>query len=242
MIRVLAPVCLFFSVGIHAQSVVPAAAGQSSPAPPSAESDNRRPDSTKLDILHAVEPAYPLDAAKRKLQGPVVLKAAIDENGEVQTVSVVNGDPMLAEAAMQAVKQWKFGPFIKGGKAVKVSASLPFDFIFIDKDSAVPHMDDAAMKVVWVSEGATHVKVLNRVEPTYPPLANTTRVQGAVLLTVVIGKDGSIHQINVLSGHPLLVDAAVAAVKQWRYQPYVLNGEPVEIQSQISVAFTLSER
>ena len=237
MTRILALVFLFFSIGTCAQNVVPTPAGQSAAA-----SGNQRPDSTKLDILRAVVPAYPLDATKLKLQGLVVLTADIDENGEIQRVSVVSGDAMLAKAATQAVEQWKFEPFIKGGKAVKVSASLPFDFIFIDNSSAVPHIDDAAMKIIWVSEDPSHVRTLNRVQPAYPPLAKEARVQGAVLLTVVIGKDGGIRQVNVLSGHPLLVEAAVAAVKQWRYQPYLLNGEPVEIQSQISVVFTHAER
>lgn len=243
MIRVVALVCFSFPIALHAQNVVPTAARQSAPALASANSDNQLPDSTKLDILHAVEPAYPLVAVKRKLQGPVVLKAAIDERGEIQGVSVVSGDPLLAEAATQAVKQWKFAPFIKGGSPVKVSASVPFSFIFIDKGSAVPHLDDAAMKIIWLSkENTAHLKILNRVEPVYPPVAKSTRVQGAVILTVVIGKDGGIHQINVLSGHPFLVDAAVAAVKQWRYQPYVFNGEPVEIQSEISVNFSIAEK
>ena len=80
----------------------------------------------------------------------------------------------------------------------------------------------------------------HKVQPTYPPLARTARVQGSVVLAAVIGKDGTIQNLHVLSGHPLLTQAALDAVRQWRYRPYILNGEPVEVDTQVTVNFTLS--
>jgi periplasmic protein TonB len=93
---------------------------------------------------------------------------------------------------------------------------------------------------VRVSQGVTAGLVIKRVNPTYPPLARTARVQGSVVLAAVIGKDGTIQNLHVLSGHPLLTQAALDAVKQWRYKPYILNGEPVEVDTQVTVNFTLS--
>lgn len=81
---------------------------------------------------------------------------------------------------------------------------------------------------------------MHRVQPIYPPLAKAARIQGPVELRAIISKDGFIENLRVLGGHPMLVTAAVDAVKQWRYRPYVLNGEPVEVETQITVNFVLS--
>jgi protein TonB len=82
--------------------------------------------------------------------------------------------------------------------------------------------------------------LIRRVDPTYPPMARLTRVQGQVVLSAIINKEGKIDRVQVLAGHPMLVQAAVEAVKQWRYKPYVLNDEPVEVETQITVNFFLS--
>jgi periplasmic protein TonB len=76
--------------------------------------------------------------------------------------------------------------------------------------------------------------------PEYPPLAKMARIQGTVRLEAIIAKDGTIQDLKVLSGHPLLVKSALDAVKQWRYQPTLLNGEPVEVVTEIDVNFTLA--
>jgi len=93
---------------------------------------------------------------------------------------------------------------------------------------------------------APHVSVMmegylvHRVQPAYPPLARAARIQGAVVLRAIISKAGTIENLQVLTGHPLLVPAAIEAVRQWRYRPYNLNGEPVEVETQVTVNFILS--
>jgi protein TonB len=77
-------------------------------------------------------------------------------------------------------------------------------------------------------------------QPVYPPLAKSARISGVVKLNAVIAPDGSIMNLSVASGHPLLVPAALDAVRQWRYRPTLLNGEPVEVITQIDVNFTLN--
>lgn len=84
-------------------------------------------------------------------------------------------------------------------------------------------------------------KLVNRVQPMYPPLARQTRISGTVKLHAIIGKDGIVQQLQVQSGHPLLVQSALDAVKQWRYQPTLLNGEPVEVDTEIDVIFSLAQ-
>jgi protein TonB len=82
--------------------------------------------------------------------------------------------------------------------------------------------------------------LVHRVEPVYPPLAKAARIQGPVHLQAVISKQGAIENLQVLSGHPMLAGAAVDAVRQWRYRPYILNGEAVEVETDIVVNFVLS--
>jgi len=81
--------------------------------------------------------------------------------------------------------------------------------------------------------------VLKKVTPRYPSQALQMRIEGSVQLQATIGKDGSISNLKILSGEAMLARAAQDAVKQWKYKPYYLNGEPVEIQTQITVNFKL---
>ncbi len=84
-------------------------------------------------------------------------------------------------------------------------------------------------------------QVIFKRQPDYPALAKVARVQGTVRLEAVIGTDGRIQDLQVISGHPMLVKAALEAVAEWRYQPTMLNGEPVEVQTEIVVNFILGE-
>ena len=82
--------------------------------------------------------------------------------------------------------------------------------------------------------------LIRQIKPPYPELAKRARIQGSVLLHAVISREGRIEQLQVVSGHPLLINAAVDAVKQWVYRPYILNGDPVAVDTQITVNFTLN--
>jgi TonB family protein len=84
-------------------------------------------------------------------------------------------------------------------------------------------------------------KLISQPHPTYPPDAKEARIQGVVRLSAIIGKDGAIQKLEVISGHPLLVPSALEAVQQWRYQPTLLNGQPVEVITQIDVNYTLMQ-
>jgi protein TonB len=103
---------------------------------------------------------------------------------------------------------------------------------------AVPKV--AAPQRVRVSAGVTSGLLIRRVNPTYPPLARQARISGTVVLHAVISKDGSIEGLTLVSGHPMLAPAAIDAVKQWKYKPYLLNGEPVEVDTEVQVNFTLA--
>jgi len=85
----------------------------------------------------------------------------------------------------------------------------------------------------------TAASIINQTRPLYPPLARQARIQGNVVLHAIIDKDGRVAQLEVISGHPLLVQSALDAVKQWRYKPTTLNGDPVEVDTTITVTFTM---
>jgi protein TonB len=104
--------------------------------------------------------------------------------------------------------------------------------------TAVPKA--ATPQRVRVSQGVSQGLLIHKVQPQYPPLARQARIQGTVVLQALIGKDGAIQNLHVVSGHPMLTNSALEAVKEWRYKPYYLNGEPVEVETTINVNFTLS--
>ncbi len=103
---------------------------------------------------------------------------------------------------------------------------------------AVPKI--ATPQRVRVSSGVSSGLLIRKVSPSYPPLARQARIQGTVVLQAQISKDGSIQNLQLISGHPMLAPAAIEAVKQWKYKPYLLNGEPVEVETQVQVNFTLA--
>ncbi len=82
--------------------------------------------------------------------------------------------------------------------------------------------------------------LIHKVQPVYPPLARTTHVQGSVVVYALISKAGTMENVHAISGHPMLVPAAIDAVSQWRYRPYLLNSEPIEVETQITVNFYLA--
>ena len=93
---------------------------------------------------------------------------------------------------------------------------------------------------VRVSQGVVSGLAISQPKPLYPQMARMARVQGAVVLQAVISKSGAIENLRVVSGHPMLQQSALDAVRQWRYRPYLLNGEPVEVETQITVNFNLA--
>ncbi len=198
-------------------------------------------------------------AARKELQGKVWIQLLISETGDVESADIISGDPDLAKAVQEAMKKWKFKPYIRNGKPVKVNTKMPFDFAFKDKIADVHVPPDSSANApaspadaaatsgegssenlpqkLRVSSGVAEGLKLHDVSPIYPLEARISHIQGVVLLQATIGKDGLIHNLKVMSGHPILVEAARGAVEQWRYRPYVLKGNPVEVETVIRVEF-----
>ncbi len=242
---------------LWAQNGVPPASNPN-PALSAPPATTPSPDSSVLVVItKKVKPEYPAAALPEKLQGRVIVRVVVNENGDVESTEVISGNPVLAQAAVDAAKQWKFKPFVRNGQPVKAGIKLPFDFAppaEVPPQPPTPDMSNSPEKTdtsgastdgtkqIRVSSAVSQGRVLTRVEPVYPPLARMARIQGTVVLKAIISKQGTIEELHVVSGHPMLTQAAIDAVQQWRYRPYMLLGEPVEVDTQIIVDFTLIER
>jgi len=105
--------------------------------------------------------------------------------------------------------------------------------------SSAPPPKVAAPQKLRVSQGVAEGNLLRKVEPQYPQMAKIAHIQGDVILAATISKNGTIENLHQVSGHPILVQAAMEAVKQWKYKPYLLNGEPVEVETTVKVSFKM---
>ena len=218
-------------------------------------------------MIKKVAPEYPPLARQARIQGTVVLKVQISKAGDVVSMQLVSGHPMLAPAAIEAVKQWKYMPYLLNGEPVEVETNVTVNFTLSDKPAAegvagdvpgaapsgqanpqvlkvVPSNEDTGHLVapqrVRVSSGVAQQRLLlTKVQPQYPQDAKDQHIQGVVVLKVIVDKEGNVSNIQLISGHPQLAPAALEAVKQWKYRPYLLNGTPVEVDTQVQVNFTL---
>jgi protein TonB len=103
--------------------------------------------------------------------------------------------------------------------------------------SASPNLPKPSLATLRISQGVSQGLLIKRVQPKYPPAALAAHVQGAVQIEATINKEGKVVDVKVLSGDPVLARAALEAVRQWRYKPYYLDGQPVEVETQIAVNF-----
>ena len=133
-------------------------------------------------------------------------------------------------------------PYAEGGigPAAGRSANALNNILVASNMRPAPPTPPPAPHTVMLSRGVTEGLLIQKITPRYPPLAVIAHQQGTVMLQAIIGRDGTIQNLHVVSGPPMLVTAAMDAVRQWRYRPYLLNNEPVEVDTQIAVHFNLA--
>lgn len=261
--RKLMPIVLFFCSPVWAQSGSTSTLDsdskpQVSDSPQNAPDSSQKtradqtpatlpPDSTKLEAIKTIKAVYPEEARADQRQGQVWVKILVSETGDVESVDVISGDPVLGKSAVDAAKKWKFKPFVRNGKPVEVSTKLDFNFSFSENtrdEKAAPAAASAAVKGdapqrVRISQGVSAGLLVHKVQPVYPREARQDRIQGTVVLRAVINKEGRIQDLQLISGPKELAPAAIGAVQQWRYRPYLLMGNPVEVDTEILVNFQL---
>jgi TonB family protein len=190
----------------------------------------------KPKLLKKVRPVYPKEALEKEIQGVVILEAVIDNNGKVkETRTVSSADPLLVKAANEAVKQWEYEPFVIDGVAKQVLFTVTITFALNPEDKAKP-AGDTLTKL----EGSERPRKVKDVKPVYPDEAVKKRIEGVVMLEAVADELGKVRQLRVLSSPSLLLnDAALLAVKQWEYEPYVVDGKAKPVIFTVTVTFTL---
>jgi len=204
-------------------------------------------DSTQLEVISAPPPYFPLEAAVEGiLQGKVVIQLHISDAGVVDNTDIISGDPLLAKAAADAMFQWKFKPFIKDGKPVRVSRKVPYDLVLKVKSDSPCAAVDAAIAVNevnplrgYISQEITAGKRIHGVNPSYPAMASSRHIQGDVILQAMIDSEGRVAQLKALCGPKELIPPSMDAVRQWRYSPYLDQGVPAAVTTMIKVQFRM---
>jgi protein TonB len=178
-------------------------------------------------------PAAPVQQVIKKIESELV-------NGQLRT-------PTRIPQKIQIIKEEEPPPSTGGfGVVGGVPGGVPGGGLggviggIVASQPVVAQPKVATPQRVRVSSGVSEGLLINRVQPTYPPLAKQARIQGTVILEAVISKEGNIENLHLIQGHPMLAPAAMDAVKRWKYKPYFLNGEPVEVDTVITVNFTLA--
>lgn len=186
------------------------------------------------NLIEVVPPQYPAEA--HTITGKVVVKIVISTEGRVTEAKVLSGHPMLMSATLEAVTQWKFRPYIVDNVPVEVETTATVEFT-ADPPYVVTPKPFQGPRMIRVSHDVMAANLLHKVDPRYPRDARAKHIQGDVILLATIDKQGNISGLKVVSGNPLLADAATEAVKQWKYAPFLLNGEPVEVETVLKIQF-----
>jgi TonB family protein len=204
------------------------------------QSGSTKPTTYTLEPTKVSNAIYSSNARKHRIQGRVVAMMLVSETGDVENVEVFKADAILSQAVQEVIRDWKFKPVTKDGSAVPVIAKATFNFVLGNEGQQVaPEIAPATdfPQHIRVSEGVMQGLVLSKVSPEYPPPAKANHVKGAVTLSMVIRKDGTVTDVEVESGPAELTAAAVDALRQWRYRPYQFMGRPVEIQTMAQFNF-----
>lgn len=184
-------------------------------------------------LLKSVEPAYEkydeLKSGFQMVSTQVTLAVLADGTPN----ELLKSTTPLSQAVIDALKEYRFRP---KASPFGIGFSIP-----VRKPAAHEPPAEAEGTVRPVQRGkVTRGTVKKRVPPIYPPEAKQRRIQGMVVLSVTITKEGKVSRIEAVSGPLLLIDAAFTAVEQWEYKPYLLDKEPVEVTTDIEVVFSLN--
>lgn len=196
-------------------------------------------------LIKKIEPAYPAEAKEAGTEGTVVLEIRIDAKGKVEAVKVLRGSAeILNKAAADAVKQWEYEPMIIDGKAQAVLATVTVRFALGDKKSDVATLDSVgtekdAKPPIHAIGDIKPPKLVTMVEPIYPEEARKAGISGVVIVEATTNKEGRVVDTKVLRSIPELNQAAIDAVKQWVYEPMIIDGEARGVVFTVTVRFNL---
>ncbi len=190
-------------------------------------------------LIKRVDPFYPEIARQARVEGIVILEVATDIHGRVVDVRILRSIPLLDQAAIDAVRQWVYEPRVIDGKPRGMIFTNTVTFMLDGGKPKTRVETGAEQEPLRITSGVEGPKVLTRANPVYPLKARQAHVQGVVILEATTDIYGRVQIINVLRSIPLLDQAAIDAVKQWVYEPVVINGKPKEVTFTVQVQFVL---
>jgi TonB family protein len=189
-------------------------------------------------IIKEVKPGYPEEALKKRIEGIVLLEVLLDKYGKVSDTRIImSPDPLFTVAAVEAVKQWIYEPYIVDGVAKEVLFTVPVTFALEPGARGKKGGDDVLTRI----EGSRRPKILKMVKAVYSEDALKNRKEGVVMMEVVVDEKGRVRMARVLSSPSLLLNhAALDAVRQWEYEPFVEGGKAKPVVFNVTVAFSLN--
>jgi len=181
-------------------------------------------------LIHKVDPVYPETARRAGMMDAVILNVRSDKTGKVERVLVLKGKyDDLNKAAIDAVKKWRYKPYIQDGEPQPVVFSVTVNFQLRDK----------SQEAVEAGGDIEPPRVIKRVDPVYPEAARQAGIQGSVILYVTTDEEGRVNNVEVLKSIPALDKAAIEALRQWVYEPFMSKGVPTPISFSVTVRFHL---
>jgi TonB family protein len=219
------------------------------------------------DVLRGMAELEPDISARDEAPQPgvVVVRVLVSNTGKVEEAVAVAGQGELPAVAVAGVKSWKYRPYMVDGKPQEIQSTVTIMF----RDGVGKRMNFSGAGVAGmsgiggvagmagmtggaasfvappgtarVSSGVVQGLAMSQPQPMYPPIAKAAHVQGVVVMHALISKTGDIENLQTISGPPMLVGAAMDAVRKWKYRPYVLNGVPTEVETTINVNFMMAE-
>jgi len=197
-------------------------------------------------LIKKVDPTYPQEAKEAGLEGIAIVEATTDEKGDIKEVKIVKGEhDILNKAAMEAVMQWKYEPMLINGVPHGIQFTVTCRFSLKDKKTRVSAADEVFVKghappVRAVGE-IKPPKLIKKVEPVYPEAARKAEIQGVVILEATTDIYGRVMSTRILRSVPELDQAAIDAVKQWVYEPMIIDGEPRGVVFTVTCTFRSDE-
>jgi TonB family protein len=202
---------------------------------------------TKIVLAH-----YTLPSPDPNLNDTFLIKmrVTISEGGDVENAKVIkypggdHGADELYAPALEAIRQWKFEPYAKKGHTKKVSTTFFLRFVPIDRvfrDGSEQKSASVAGQPIEMTDLEAMRTLTRLVIPAYPKEAMEMHLSGFGAVSVIIGKNGEVVEVKRVKAHPLIANATVDAIRQWRFEPHKLNGEPIEVLTQVEVFFDRDE-
>jgi TonB family protein len=186
------------------------------------------------ELVYRINPSYPRQARLQGIQGLVVLEGIVDKKGHIEKLSVVKGKyDILINEAIKAIKQWRYKPYQIIKHSEPVTFTITVNFI-LQKDQPASHGG-----IVNFTTDSTRLRFQKKVNPVYPREALESGIEGEVILGVIISKKGEVINTKVFRGNPVLARAALQAVKQWEFEPYMQLGQRKYVIVKVTVTFSL---